>query len=294
MHKASQHFVRFETEILTSDDYIPTVKRAMRSSRPLKSTAILSQRSAVPALLSRTTTRKHGRLTPEEKERLLKLGKRKRKFLGSFVESSEIGGVALEQRSAYDVWEEDESEDERLKKVLKTDEAKEYLLPLVKKPKVKVGIPFIRIDCVTLTVHFQAPSKDVRKEIGLPAIADPHPGTSYNPTTSAHNELLLAANRVEEEKEKEVEKLAGVSATIEAAKRSYVTDERDEGAPSGMKIDVAEEGSEEEEEGEDADIVASKPPPRKTKQQRQKAARVLAEVRFYRSIGNASLLIRRS
>ena len=86
------------------------------SSAQLTSAKILSQRSAVPAVFSRTTTttgkRKHG-LSREEKERLMRIAKRPRKGpFNSIMDPSEYaagsGTVALsaavKNSGKYDPW----------------------------------------------------------------------------------------------------------------------------------------------------------------------------------------------
>jgi len=40
----------------------------------------------------------------------------------------------------YDVWEEMGSDDEKVQKRVQTEEGKEYILSLVQKPKIRVGL----------------------------------------------------------------------------------------------------------------------------------------------------------
>ena len=95
---------------------------AVRRARPkfskelLTSSKILAQRSAVPAVFSRTTANplKRKILTYEEKDRLLRMGKRPRKGpFNAIIDPTEVGaGSALLEVSeaaknsgTYDVWE---------------------------------------------------------------------------------------------------------------------------------------------------------------------------------------------
>lgn len=114
--------------------------------------------------------------------------------------------------------------------------------------------------------------KDV---IAVPAISEPHQGTSYNPPADAHQALLLQAHEKEERRIRDAEKLAEVKEKIESARRQV--EEVNPAVAPGMKIDDIVQ--DEEDLGEDAEEVpGKKPPPRKTQSQRKKAARLLAEV----------------
>lgn len=115
-----------------------------------------------------------------------------------------------------------------------------------------------------------------RDVIEIPAIAEPHQGTSYNPPVDAHTELILKAGDLEERRAKEAERLVEVKQRIgKAITTAGVTQE---GVPEGMVVDERgdDEDAEGEEEGEGP--LAKKPPARKTKQQKSKAARQRAEV----------------
>ena len=120
--------------------------------------------------------------------------------------------------------------------------------------------------------------------IEVSAVAQPHEGTSYNPPVSSHQQLLQAANDVEEKREADIEKYAGVKQIMEAA-RYVVRESEDDHAAPGMKLDLPGEDVEEdiapEEEGEVVTVANPSLPSRKTKQQRRKAARVLDEVSLY-------------
>jgi nucleolar protein 53 len=123
--------------------------------------------------------------------------------------------------------------------------------------------------------------------INVPAIVEPHQGTSYNPPVDAHQELLLKAAAVEEKRLKDVEKLAAVKAKMDNALQE--SDGLDSLAAAGMTItsQVDDENAKEEEEVKVEDgqgsFLPAKLPERKTKAQKNKAARVLAEVCLFLS-----------
>lgn len=119
----------------------------------------------------------------------------------------------------------------------------------------------------------QPPShKDPRQAIEIPAVLEPHQGTSYNPPADAHQELLLQAHETEEKRVKEAEKLAEVKAKMDSARDNS---EDPLGVPPGMKLDTE---TLDRDEDEDTLSIPRKAPERKTKQQRRKAANILAEV----------------
>ena len=113
-------------------DLIPprsAVRKSLRprfSSSQLTSARILAQRSAVPAVSSRqssTSSLKRKNVTREDKERLLRIGKKMRRGpFNAVMDPTELGsGSALLELSEavkasgeYDVWAEgdDEAEDE--------------------------------------------------------------------------------------------------------------------------------------------------------------------------------------
>ncbi|KAF7973063.1 hypothetical protein HWV62_16242 [Athelia sp. TMB] len=236
------------------------------STSQLTSSKILAARSAVPAVFSRPqlptvgTKRKAGPyISPEEKARLLRIGKRLRKGpLNSAMDPTEFGAgsailevsEAAKSSGRYDPWAVEAITELEMPDGMET----------VHKPKIKRP---------TL-----AHPKDV---IEIPAIAEPHQGTSYNPPVDAHTELILKAGDLEERRAKEAERLVEVKQRIgKAVTTAGVTQE---GVPEGMVVDERgdDEDAEGEEEGEGP--LAKKPPTRKTKQQKSKAARQRAEKR---------------
>ena len=109
---------------------------------------VLQHRSAVPAVFARASSSTSkptgkGKLTPTEKSKLLQKARRLRKgALNSYLDPKESGSAVIEPRKsgAYNVWEAAESDDEMLSRVVRSDDALEYVVPIVKKPKVKVRI----------------------------------------------------------------------------------------------------------------------------------------------------------
>lgn len=126
----------------------------------------------------------------------------------------------------------------------------------------------------------QAPSTLLsHKSIELPAVTQPHQGTSYNPLETAHKELLLAAHEIELRRETDSAKFEGVKERMDASRRT-AAEEAENGAP-GMLLDTSDPSMEVENDVEVAQnsvVPMSKAPLRKTQKQRRKAAQILAEV----------------
>lgn len=119
----------------------------------------------------------------------------------------------------------------------------------------------------------------IRDIIEIPAIDEPHQGSSYNPPVGAHTELITKANRLEEKRFEEAEKLKAIKEKISGAVGDGVPGE--DGVPAGMVVDNNANSDDEDGEvgdGDDAPLP-KKMPARKTKQQKAKAARQRAEVR---------------
>lgn len=112
-----------------------------------------------------------------------------------------------------------------------------------------------------------------RDIIEVPAIVEPHQGTSYNPPADAHTELVIKASAVEQQREQDSDKLADLKNKMHGAVESSQGPVRMVGAP-GMVLDEVVD----EETVEDDILPKKKAPERKTKQQKAKATRVRAEV----------------
>lgn len=113
--------------------------------------------------------------------------------------------------------------------------------------------------------------------IEVPAVVEPHLGTSYNPPVNAHQELLRRAHEIEEKRVRELEEQGVVKKRMEQARVDANVE--DSGAP-GMTVDVVAEETNNGDEEEPV-IFAKSMPERKTKQQRRKAAKQLQEVRLF-------------
>ncbi|KAJ7173719.1 ribosome biogenesis protein Nop53/GLTSCR2 [Mycena filopes] len=240
------------------DDKIRTSLPKFKTSE-LTSTKILAQRSAVPAVVSRPTKRKSP-LSSEDKGRLLRISKRPRKGpFNTVMDPTEFGAgsaslelsEAVKNSGSYDAWAPEEEVAE-----------------------IKDGMETVQPKKVKVPVHSHP-----RDKIEVPAILEPHQGTSYNPPALAHQELLLKAHEIEEKRVEKAAKLAETKEKFDKAKLD--APEEVLGIPSGMKLDDFLPAEDEEAAviGEGEEPIPKKMPPRKTKAQRNKAAKVLAQKR---------------
>ncbi|KAF8153315.1 ribosome biogenesis protein Nop53/GLTSCR2 [Crassisporium funariophilum] len=250
----------FQIDVKGDDKIRHTLPRY--SAAQLTSTKILAQRSAVPAIFSRPSTavvskRKPG-LSNDEKDRLMRIAKRPRKGpFNSVLDPSEYEagtGIvelseAVKSSGKYDAWAP-EPEMEELQDGMETVQIKKF------KPPVFTG---------------------PRDLIDVPAIVEPHQGTSYNPPVDAHQELLFQAAAIEEKRMKDLERMAVTKTKMSSAVEE--PEDYDMSVAPGMKVQVSvEEDADEDQELEET-IESTKNPERKTKSQRNKAARVLKERR---------------
>ncbi|KAI0332212.1 P60-like protein [Cubamyces sp. BRFM 1775] len=241
----------FQVDVQGDDEVRRTLPKF--SERVLTSTKILSERSAVPAVFSRTASsakvEKRKAVSHEDKSRLLRMSKRLRKGpFNAYMDPDQVGeGSALLELSeaakkagTYDVWSEDVPE-----------------RPAVKAPQ----------------------TDNPRTHIALPAVPSPHEGTSYNPPLTAHQQLLRAAHEKEEQKAKSAEEVEQLKKKLEQARATAAAEAAAaQGVAPGMKVDEPVE--DETNEAESADpLPPKKMPERKTKQQRRKAERLRAEKR---------------
>jgi len=119
--------------------------------------------------------------------------------------------------------------------------------------------------------------------IEIPAIVEPHQGTSYNPPVDAHHELLLKAAAIEEKRLQDAERMAEVKKKMEAAKLTQGV--ADITVPAGMVVQKIEDGDELD-NVEESLTSSRKLPERKTKSQKNRAIRVLTEVCLVESYQN--------
>ena len=119
--------------------------------------------------------------------------------------------------------------------------------------------------------------------IEIPAIVEPHQGTSYNPPVDAHHELLLKAAAIEEKRLQDAERMAEVKKKMEAAKLTQGV--ADITVPAGMVVQRIEDGDELD-NVEESLTSSRKLPERKTKSQKNRAIRVLTEVCLVESYQN--------
>ncbi|KIM25029.1 hypothetical protein M408DRAFT_331493 [Serendipita vermifera MAFF 305830] len=245
---------------LTGDD---KVRQRVKTKKPLTSTMILSQRSAVPAVYSKVgPEKKKNNVTRAEKERLLRIGKRKRTgALNVAVDPTEVGSgsalleptEAVKKSGTYDVWmdvDDEPGSDDGFK-------------PAVKQKTIKLR------------------TQPMRDLISVPAISFPHQGTSYNPPIDAYKDLLQDAVKVEEKKEAEAKKYEDIKIIMDSARPTVHGDE----VPTveGMIVDIpGDDVDQDEPEVQQDSLVPNKAARRKTQQQRRKARRLLDEQRALR------------
>ena len=128
----------------------------------------------------------------------------------------------------------------------------------------------------------------IRDIIEIPAIDEPHQGSSYNPPVEAHTELITKANQAEEKRFEEAERLKAIKEKISGAVGDGVPGQ--DGVPAGMVVD--ENVDSDEEDAVDVDVpLRKKLPARKTKQQRAKAARQIAEVNLSSLSGSFAVVL---
>lgn len=246
------------------------LKKQLQKHRPLKSLEILSQRSAVPAVHSRASiptpgpsdsTKSGVRVSAAERARLAKIAHRP--LRSAQGQSNLPVSEAVKRSGKYDVWATEDPDEVALVRAMRTSEAKEYLLPIVRSHKARAppeGPPSVpSLTTATLPSAVQLPEQ----------------GTSYNPTYEAHQDLLQTAHDREVKRMEETEKAEEVRRRMEAAWENMDDD--------GMRVDADDEYEDEEEE-EAEDLGPVRPPQRKTALQRRKAARLQAEKRSRASL----------
>ncbi|KAN0094429.1 Ribosome biogenesis protein Nop53/GLTSCR2 [Tylopilus felleus] len=225
------------------------------SKSQLTSTKIISQRSAVPAVSSRSTKLPGTKISRADKERLLRIAKRPRKGpFNAIMDPTEFGAgsaaidvsYAVKHSGGHDLWDAPAVEE------IPPDGLETVRKRPIKKPDL--GHP--------------------RDVIDVPAVSVPHPGASYNPPVQAHEELLMEAYKVEQRKQEEADRLSEARKMIEEA-RTFAVADVTEGVPAGMVIDEIQDDG--ELTPNTPAVVPKRPPVKKTKQQRARIAKQKAE-----------------
>ncbi|KAF8551848.1 P60-like protein [Imleria badia] len=225
------------------------------SKMQLMSTKILSQRSAVPAVVSRSTKPSGPKISRADKERLLRIAKRPRKGpLNAIMDPAEFGAgsapidvsYAVQQSGGHNLWDVPVVED------IVPDGLEAVQKRTVKKPDL--GHP--------------------RDVIDVPAVSVPHPGASYNPPVQAHEELLMEAYKAERRRQQEADRLLEARKKIEQA-LTFDASDAAEGVAVGMVIDEIKDDG--ETITNTPTVVPKRLPAKKTKQQRARMAKQKAE-----------------
>ncbi|KAI6019126.1 P60-like protein [Pisolithus marmoratus] len=224
------------------------------SRAQLTSTKIISARSAVPAVTSRTRITTKQKLTPAEKSRLLRLAHRTRKGpFNAVMDPTEFGAGsalievshAVRESGTRDLWA----------------------------PTVEESVPD-GLESVKPVVVKKPDTDHLHDVIDAPAVSLPPEGASYNPPVQAHHDLVLQAYTVEKRKQEELDNLASFREKIERAKENA---SNAEDVPIGMTVDdgVADDENEGEVKGDG--VVQKRKTVKKTKQQRARAMKLRAE-----------------
>lgn len=228
------------------------------SRAQLTSTKIISARSAVPAVTSRTRapTKPKPKLTPAEKSRLLRLAHRPRKGpFNAVMDPTEFGAGSAPVELSHAVRESG---------------TRDLWVPTVEE-SFPDGLESVK------PVVVKKPATDHPRDIiNAPAVSLPPEGASYNPPVQAHNHLVLEAYAVEKRKQEELHNLASYREKIELAKENVGSAED---VPVGMTVDDGASDDEDEDEGElkgDA-VVQKRKTAKKTKQQRARMMKLRAE-----------------
>lgn len=246
--------------------HTPIAKR--RESKPLRSLAILSERSAVPALIGRQTTpTTTTKVMAKDKDRLLRIARKKK--IGP--DGSGMGSAVIDIKAPVavrDVWTQGDEEEEAAS-APKT--AEQQWLPAPKRaPKAPVTV-----------AQQRARAAQLSRAQALPV---PAAGTSYNPAIDAHQRLLDAAL---EEERKKLQRELKEEEKIKLARGLVVqATGYQPGVAIGMQVGDGEQEDSEggsEEEGDAAGSRVVKPTKRKTQAEKNKRARRLEEVRDNRT-----------
>ncbi|EIW73019.1 hypothetical protein M231_04335 [Tremella mesenterica] len=226
---------------------VQVAQKLRRASKPLRSLAVLSERSAVPSLTSRPSSHSHTGISKTEKARLRRLRDR----LGPNSSGLSAPGTAPTSNLA-DVWDAVPS----VPSVPGGFGEEAIAPPNIKPPR-------------TIEKHRQIYLEAVE---GERRVEVPDAGISYNPKAESHQRLLdlavqeeLDKLKREEEEKRLIEARGGV---VESRPVPMIGDDY----VDGMYVGSGEKNYETEEDEEDKPV--KKLSGRKTKAQRNKAARV--------------------
>ncbi|TYJ57429.1 hypothetical protein B9479_001745 [Cryptococcus floricola] len=225
--------------------------KAKRQHKPLRSLAILDQKSAVPSLTSKISKapaadKKQHLLSRAEKDRLKRIARKTQAFSdGTGLSSADIQARGPAEK---DAWEEEEEF------VVKGGFGEETIV----KRKVKAPITIER-------------QRELYLEKAKKVEEQPEGGLSYNPRAEAHQKLIDAAIQEEldalKREEAEAARLEKFGAVIEARRNAPQSE-----FAEGMEVGGGESDSEEEED-DDVEKLTKKPSKRKTTAQRNRQAR---------------------
>lgn len=230
---------------------LTSVRRRQRVKKPLRSLAVLNEKSAMPSLTARAVApRKKPDVTAKEKARIRKIARRT-------VDDKTSADVRKTDLSTLrDAWGEEE-------KQLELPEDGFGVEGMVK-PRVKAP----------QTIEEQ---RQQRLEIAAAQLAADLPvaGVSYNPAVEAHTKLIEAAAEEERRRlaaeEREAERLRLLGEVV--ASRRNVDDEISETYVGGMAVGRGDGVESDEESEDDEPALVKKPTKRKTQAQRNKAKR---------------------
>lgn len=233
---------------------LTSVRRRQRVKKPLRSLAVLNEKSAMPSLTSRAVApKKKPDVTAKEKARIRKIARRT-------VDDKTSADVRKTDLSTLrDAWGEEDEEEVELP-------ADGFGVEGMVKPRVKAP----------QTIEEQ---RQQRLEIAAAQLAADLPvaGVSYNPAVEAHTKLIEAAAEEErkrlaaEEREAERLRLLGEVVASRRAIDTEISDTHVDGMTVGRGDGV--DSDEDEESEDDEPALVKKPTKRKTQAQRNKAKR---------------------
>ncbi|WWC90198.1 uncharacterized protein L201_005131 [Kwoniella dendrophila CBS 6074] len=242
-------------------------KRARRAHKPLRSLAILNERSAVPSLTSKPSSSSSSarssksklHISGAEKERLRRIARKTTINSDGLTSSADIRKLnSLDNSNNKDVWGEEETQEI----IVKGGFGEETIIK--KKVKVPLTLQKQREICLNQNVM------DNNDYI-------PKGGLSYNPTLESHQLLIKDAIKEEEEllrkEEENQKKIDELGIVVESRKLNWKPSEFAEGMLVGPGEISSSSDNENSDEEEEVSVVKKKQSKRKTTAQRNKALR---------------------